>query len=435
MHENSPSFEDDVFFDDGEAEGYLLDDDEPADPNFSAGFSRSRFLKSAALVCLTATAIGGSFYAYNNSSDLFPSLFDKKQAAISNSGSLSSDSSSSNNEENSNVKESSAFSAGSTKPSNSEPFVEKTGAVETPSLDKEIAAQSDSVLTPFPNSVEALAPLSTLASLDIPTPPKAEGKNVSQESVAIDDDLEKTDSAQAQIDPADTSSGSIVVREEENIASNENAFDEKASRPDDVVETFAVKSEKPAPTQNLADDHTAPGSKTPPFQDTPESNANVLAQATQDVEPEDVLGETVAEAVEKIEPVASADFIAKPKNVFESQASETAESITQMKISALPASAIHALNQKPLPLKEKQSEPEEKQSVSQVKDVQKTIDAGELWQISGAQPGKAVLKNLKSGELISVETGNIVRGLGTIKSVGRINGQWVVKGSEAALKR
>ncbi len=430
MHENSPSFEDDVFFDDGEAEGYLLDDDEPADPNFSAGFSRSRFLKSAALVCLTATAIGGSFYAYNNSSDLLPSLFNKKQAAISNSGPLSSNSSSSNNEENSNVKESSAFSAGSTKPSNSEPFVEKTGAVETPSLDKEIAAQSDSVLTPFPNSVEALSPLSTLASLDIPTPPKAEEKNVSQESVAIDDDLEKTDSAQARIDPADTSSGPVVVREEENVASNENA-----SRPDDVVETFAAESEKPAPTQNLADDHTAPDSQTPPFQDAPESDANVLAEATQDVESDDVLGETVAEAVEKIEPVASADFIAKPKNVFENQASDTAESITPIKISALPASAIHALNQKPLPLKEKQSEPEEKQSVSQDKDVQKTINAGELWQISGAQPGKAVLKNLKSGELISVETGNIVRGLGTIKSVGRINGQWVVKGSEAALKR
>lgn len=62
-------------------------------------------------------------------------------------------------------------------------------------------------------------------------------------------------------------------------------------------------------------------------------------------------------------------------------------------------------------------------------------DISKIWHISGAQPGKAVLKNNRTGELISVETGSIVRGLGTITKIGREHGKWVVNGTKSSIQR
>ncbi len=51
------------------------------------------------------------------------------------------------------------------------------------------------------------------------------------------------------------------------------------------------------------------------------------------------------------------------------------------------------------------------------------------WSMKSAQPGRAVLRDRNTGETRSVEINNIINGLGRIKSIQKVNGKWLVKGT------
>ena len=82
--------------------------------------------------------------------------------------------------------------------------------------------------------------------------------------------------------------------------------------------------------------------------------------------------------------------------------------------------------------------PVKKPSLSQPKPAPapKVISApAPRWTLQSAQPGKAVIANRKTGDLLSIETGSNVRGLGKILSVSIENGLWVVRGTQGRVSQ
>ncbi len=56
-----------------------------------------------------------------------------------------------------------------------------------------------------------------------------------------------------------------------------------------------------------------------------------------------------------------------------------------------------------------------------------------VWSIRAAQPGRAVIREKKTGEMKSVEVGDTVNGLGRIKSIAKHSNQWVIKGTSGTV--
>jgi flagellar motility protein MotE (MotC chaperone) len=57
------------------------------------------------------------------------------------------------------------------------------------------------------------------------------------------------------------------------------------------------------------------------------------------------------------------------------------------------------------------------------------------WVLRSAQPGQAVLADRKTGNVIKVEIGQTIKGLGKISSIGLVNGVWTVQGSTGTVRR
>lgn len=57
------------------------------------------------------------------------------------------------------------------------------------------------------------------------------------------------------------------------------------------------------------------------------------------------------------------------------------------------------------------------------------------WVLRSAQTGQAVLADQKTGNVIRVEVGQNVNGLGTIRSIGLVNGVWTVQGTQGSVRR
>jgi hypothetical protein len=57
------------------------------------------------------------------------------------------------------------------------------------------------------------------------------------------------------------------------------------------------------------------------------------------------------------------------------------------------------------------------------------------WEMRSAQPGQALLLDSNSGNVITVEAGQVVNGLGRIQFVGFENGKWVVRGTQGSVER
>lgn len=60
----------------------------------------------------------------------------------------------------------------------------------------------------------------------------------------------------------------------------------------------------------------------------------------------------------------------------------------------------------------------------------KKIQSANLWVIKAILPGKAVVHNTNTGETRSVEAGDIIASVGTIRSITQKNGRWIVVGSK-----
>ena len=55
------------------------------------------------------------------------------------------------------------------------------------------------------------------------------------------------------------------------------------------------------------------------------------------------------------------------------------------------------------------------------------------WILKSAQPGQAVVYEKYSQETLAVEIGDNVRGLGKVKSIDKINGKWIVSGTQGTV--
>lgn len=57
------------------------------------------------------------------------------------------------------------------------------------------------------------------------------------------------------------------------------------------------------------------------------------------------------------------------------------------------------------------------------------------WVLKSAKPGSAVLYDKRTGDVKNVEVGDRVSGLGTIKSVSKVDGKWVVQGTAGRVRQ
>ena len=57
------------------------------------------------------------------------------------------------------------------------------------------------------------------------------------------------------------------------------------------------------------------------------------------------------------------------------------------------------------------------------------------WKLRSAQPGSAVLYDSRTGGVKTVETGDVVKGLGRIKSISKVNGKWLVDGTQGDVRQ
>lgn len=55
------------------------------------------------------------------------------------------------------------------------------------------------------------------------------------------------------------------------------------------------------------------------------------------------------------------------------------------------------------------------------------------WVLRGALPGEAVVSRASDGSVLTIKTGEVLAGLGTIKSISRENNQWVVQGTQGRI--
>ena len=63
------------------------------------------------------------------------------------------------------------------------------------------------------------------------------------------------------------------------------------------------------------------------------------------------------------------------------------------------------------------------------------VRASEIWALRSAQPGSAVLYNKKTSDVMNVEVGSTIRGLGKISFIGIESGKWIVKGSQGFVEQ
>src|SRR5262249_40940959 len=83
----------------------------------------------------------------------------------------------------------------------------------------------------------------------------------------------------------------------------------------------------------------------------------------------------------------------------------------------------------------KASAPKRKKSTTATTKAPAPTTAMTGWQIRSAQPGKALLAQGGSSDVLSVEVGDSVRGLGKITAIGLENGVWRVQGTQGSVTR
>lgn len=67
--------------------------------------------------------------------------------------------------------------------------------------------------------------------------------------------------------------------------------------------------------------------------------------------------------------------------------------------------------------------------------VSKKTTPASSWKLRSAQPGSAILYDSRTGDVKSVEIGDRVAGFGKIKSITKVNGKWVIKGTMGSLSQ
>ncbi|MCD8571659.1 MAG: hypothetical protein LRY76_09145 [Alphaproteobacteria bacterium] len=57
------------------------------------------------------------------------------------------------------------------------------------------------------------------------------------------------------------------------------------------------------------------------------------------------------------------------------------------------------------------------------------------WVLRSAQTGRAVVSDRSTGDLRSIQVGDSLRGVGTIQSISKVSGRWVVQGSQGRVQQ
>ncbi len=135
-------------------------------------------------------------------------------------------------------------------------------------------------------------------------------------------------------------------------------------------------------------------------------------------EPESAVEPEIEEVIETTEPEQTI------KEGIPAQQTEKVEFKQAVEAEMPPASAIMEENPPVVPQK---TEMQENPTPKTEKIVKKE------WVIRAAQAGKAVIYDKISTEMKSIEVGDTVTGLGLIKSIKMLDGQWVIQGTKNKL--
>lgn len=284
--------------------------------------------------------------------------------------------------------------------------------------------EPDPVLTPLPEQVDT-AEIS-LTDL-IPQSP--------QEEAAPSETAEEPEAEQQQAAEEPTSSlNDLIKLEQEMLNKTETPFAEDVvdNVMDDVVDTGSEETEPQdleadSILSDLLDTPIEDTEETPAIEDVLEIEETPTPVAIEETPaPEPVPQEEAEIKEEPAPPPAESETPAPQENKDTIQASESVEEDFNVMPDKKPAAPEKAVQADPVP---------ETTKAATKKTNTAPQKAAPKWIIRAAQPGNAVIFDLNSKEMKSIEAGSNVRGIGKVKEIGFKDGKWYVQGSSGKIEQ
>jgi hypothetical protein len=308
------------------------------------------------------------------------------------------------------------------------------------SVDNEAVVEVDmGEMPPAPASVDVGAPEIELSAL--PSDDAANLTEVADDSALTP--LPTLDGQELDLVPLDflsddTADGSVVVDEIVSALPAETLIEEPVQEApaesfvadlelvvDDPLVDLPVE-EDIVPDVELSEDLTS----LPVFEQLEEKDA-LVATLRKDNEAKDVAIADANAQVSLLENTVNdlkAELEAVRVSLDEARAAEK-RAVESAQVVAVPAPSVDAVEDMPV---KAVLAPPAKKPVVQV-EANKIPAVSYQWVLRAAQPGKAMIFNGNTQDVLNVETGDVVPGIGVVKSISIQNNLWVVEGQEGRI--
>ncbi|MBI1301394.1 MAG: hypothetical protein GC137_07020 [Alphaproteobacteria bacterium] len=294
--------------------------------------------------------------------------------------------------------------------------IENLTTEDTPQADEFTAEEPAPVLTPFPESSDS----ADISLTDLIPQPENEG------SLPLDEAVEQP-IVQPQENPEQpTSLNDLIGLEQEMLNKTETPF------ADDVIDDV-MNNAQDAEIIEQPEDNSAQDNILSDLLDTPIENPEpAIVETLQAEEPEPVVEEQPEPIIEETNtPINEAEPVIEPETSNSEKIEEdTAASEAESDFNIMP-------DKKPAaPEKPVQPEPAVETTKTAPKQTSTAPQkAPPKWIIRAAQPGNAVIFDLNTKEMKSIEPGSTVQGIGKVKEIGFKDGKWFIQGTAGKIEQ
>lgn len=268
------------------------------------------------------------------------------------------------------------------------------------STDNSPAGSNEGVLTPFPSDLSNISiELEDLGASDENNRAPIQNHNTSDRV----NDVQTLFMAQENTDVSFEAPDTVT---EEDIATDENLSPQPVLLNEDILIEKTEQSPEPS-------DLTSSDEEIDAFIDLSKLEEEITPPLDLDTQHENVIDEPITNnemAIKEESVVANADPVEQDVKT-ENNSQVTEDPQIQKVTPPAPRS------------KPKTDEPAKPKAVSRT------------WVIKAAQPGKAIIRDSKSGLTKAVEVGHTVSGIGKIIKIDKINGKWVIVGRNGKISQ
>ncbi len=317
------------------------------------------------------------------------------------------------------------------------------GLDDADGISSSAAVEEDTVLTPMPDVAEGLddveltdldGDLSELEGLNIPNSAERDGVSVSGSDMGEEIELAETEllnetekTIDAVEDSVEDAAGTLQENELMTGLFADDAVEEDSSQADTALDVSDediadLLGEDVALDEPEAVDSPETTTSVPEEAEASDVNASEGAVVNEDTMSADGDDGTMPEKAEASP--EKADMDAQPMK--EESAAEPSETKGMM---ADTADAVPAEPEKAEKAEDLATSAVENKTEPVAAEPKKPVVLPK-WKLRSAKPGSAVLYDSRTGGVKTVETGDVVRGLGRIKSISKVGGKWLVDGTQ-----